>query len=112
MIHKEDDKWVGDFNAFIRKASPHFSDQLKAGDEIFTRDDVKTLMGIARSPLNERIAEIEKENEQLKVYVRMQTRNASQMIEDNAALEHQKTVLESRLKTANEYLERNGMPGF
>lgn len=74
-------------------------------EEIITRDDVKALMDIARKPLNERIAQLEKENEQLEVYVRMQTGNASQMIEDNAALE-------SRLKAANEYLERNGLPTF
>ena len=64
--HKEDDKWVGDFNAFVKQASPNFSDQLKAGDEIFTRDDVKSLMLIARKEPFEKAAKLESENAELK----------------------------------------------
>lgn len=65
-LHKEDANWVGDFNAFVKQAFPNFADKLKAGDVIFTRDDVKNLMTVSRKELLERIAELERENAALK----------------------------------------------
>jgi hypothetical protein len=110
--HKEDDKWVGDFNAFVKQASPNFSDQLKAGDEIFTRDDVKSLMLIARkepfekaAKLESENAELKKENERLRHRVDVLKAADDQGFEVNERLAAENTRLREALNGIDTYIE-------